>query len=148
MGVFLSLRAPSGAGRLGVEGRCRRVLPGPLVVSATCGAKVELCSQETRLKDEDAWGVWLDGIVCLGTSGAGSQHSRSRLPLVYSYPGFRVVPLTSIPTLRTPRPPRPGMLSGVTCVANLHCTTTTTTWLIIASLVNSCTDAYFYSNRL
>jgi hypothetical protein len=92
-------------------------------------------------------GEWVGGIVCLGTSGAGSQHSRSRLPLVYSYPGFHIVPLTSIPTLRTPRPSRPGMPSGVT-FANLYHTTTITTWLIIASFVISCTDAYFYSNHL
>ena len=47
-------------------------MPGPLVVSASCGAKVELCSQEVHLKDEDAWGVWVGGTVWSG-------HVRCRL---------------------------------------------------------------------
>jgi len=46
------------------------------------------------------------------------------------------------------RPSRPRMPSGATCVAHLHYTTTITTWLIVASLIISCTDAYFYSSHL
>ena len=54
-GSFLGLRASGAAGRLGVEGGVEEFRPvhGRFYY---LGCKVELCSPEARLNDEDAWG--------------------------------------------------------------------------------------------